>query len=371
MPYARPTLTSLQNTVASDIAANLNGADALLRFSNLGITARAQAGLANMHYGYLDWIAKQAVPFTCTDEFLEGWAAMKGVFRLPAQSANGAVTFTGNAGTPIPLGAGVVRSDGVAFATTAGAVVGAGGTVAVPVAANADPAGLTGAFGNTPVGAAMTLSQSIAGVQSNGVVSTEIKGGADIETNDGLRSRMLATYQQPPQGGGKNDYETWAGQAPGVSRAWCAPNGFGVGTVVIYVMLDVVRAASGGFPQGSDGVATAELRGIAATGDQLAVANYLATLQAAVGLVYVAAPTPHPVDLAIQGLPVNLQAAATAAVQGLLLTQGAPGGTLPFGSIWSAISTVAAGNYFAVTPATDVVCAPGQLPVAGNITFPG
>src|SRR5471030_2665097 len=58
MPFVRPTLTALQGTVASDIAANLNGADALLRFSNLGITGRAQAGLANMHYGYLDWIAK-------------------------------------------------------------------------------------------------------------------------------------------------------------------------------------------------------------------------------------------------------------------------------------------------------------------------
>jgi uncharacterized phage protein gp47/JayE len=370
MPYARPTLTALQNTVASDIAANLSGADALLRFSNLGITGRAQAGLANLHYGYLDWIAKQAVPFTCTDEFLEGWAALKGVFRQPAQSAAGAVTFSGNPGAPIAAGASVVRSDGVAFVTTAAAAIGAGGSALVSVAAVPDPAGLTGAFGNTPVGAAMTLSQSVAGVQSNGAVSTEIKGGADIEGNDSLRSRMLATYQQPPQVGGKNDYETWAKQAPGVSRAWCAPNGFGVGTVVVYVMFDGLRAASGGFPQGTNGVASSEPRGIAGTGDQLAVANYLATMQAAIGLVYVAAPIPRPVDLAIQGLPAGLQAAATAAVQGLLQTQGVPGGTLPFGSIWSAISNVAAGNYFTVTPTTDVACTTGQLPVPGNITFP-
>lgn len=369
MPFVRPTLTALQGTVASDIAANLNGADALLRFSNLGIAGRAQAGLANMHYGYLDWIAKQAVPFTCTDEFLEGWAAMKGVFRLPAKSAAGMATFSGAVNTPIPLGAGVARGDGTAFTTTAAAVVGVGGTVAVPVAAVADPAGLTGAFGNTPLGVVMTLAQSIAGVQSNGIVTAEIKGGSDLETNDSLRSRMLAAYQQPPQGGAKSDYETWAKQAPGVTRAWCTANGFGPGTVVVYAMFDVTQAANGGFPQGTDGVAGAEPRGIVATGDQLGVANYLFGLQAAIGLVYVVSPIRHPVNLTVTGLPSGLQAAAATAIQGVLQAQGAPGGTLPFGSIWSAIANVAAGNYFTVSPLTDIVCATGELPVLGNLVW--
>jgi uncharacterized phage protein gp47/JayE len=370
MPYTRPTLTALQSSVASDIAAQLSGADALLRFSNLGITGRAQAGLANLHYGYLDWIATQAVPFTSTDEFLEGWAALKGVFRLPARPASGSITFTGVAGTVIPSGAGVVRSDGSAYTTTEAATIGVGGTVTVTATANPDPTGLTGAFGNTVQGAVMTLSQSIAGVQSNGIASAEFKGGLDLESNDSLRSRMLTAYQQPPQGGGNSDYEAWAKQAPGVTRAWCVPNGFGPGTVVIYAMKDVVQAAFGGFPQGTNGVAAAEPRGIAATGDQLGVADYLFGLQATVGLVYVAAPIPHPVDLAVQGLPAGLQAAASAAVQGVLRAQGVPGGTLPFGNIWSAIANVAAGNYFTVTPATDIICSTGQLPVLGALTFP-
>jgi len=56
-------------------------------------------------------------------------------------------------------------------------------------------------------------------------------------------------------------------------------------------------------------------------------------------------------------------------VQGVLQAQGAPGGTLPFGSIWSAVANVASGNYFTISPATDVVCAIGQLPVSGVITY--
>jgi uncharacterized phage protein gp47/JayE len=75
MPFSRPTLTQLIQQTAADIASAVPGADALLRFSNLGIVAKMFSGLAYLHYGYQDWIAKEAVPFTATDEFLEGWAA--------------------------------------------------------------------------------------------------------------------------------------------------------------------------------------------------------------------------------------------------------------------------------------------------------
>ena len=91
MPFIRPTLTDLRNQVTQDIASGFPGADPLLRFSNLNITGVAQANMANLHYGYLDWIAKQAVPFTATDEYLEGWAALKDIYRQAATSASGTV----------------------------------------------------------------------------------------------------------------------------------------------------------------------------------------------------------------------------------------------------------------------------------------
>jgi uncharacterized phage protein gp47/JayE len=264
MPYARPTLADLRNGVEQDIASSLPGSDPLLRFSNLNVLAVAMAGLANLHYGYLDWISKQAVPFTSTDEFLEGWAGLIGIVRKPATSASGAVTFAGTNGTVIPSGASLVRGDGVLFTATSAATVG-GGSAVVPATANVDATGQSGAFGNTPVAAVLTLGQAIAGVQSSGAVSAAFTGGADLETNDALRSRMLAAYQAPPQGGDKADYVRWALAVPGVTRAWCAPNGFGAGTVVVYVMLDITESSHNGFPQGSNGVATAEPRAAAAT----------------------------------------------------------------------------------------------------------
>lgn len=368
MPYSRPSLTALQALVAGDISASVGG-DGLLRFSNLGITGRVQAGLANLHYGYLDWIAKQSVPFTCTDEFLEGWAALKKVYREPATSATGSITFSGAVGAVVPSGAPVVRGDGVAFSTTSSGTIGAGGTVTVTASANADPTGLTGAFGNTVAGTTMTLAQSIAGVQSGGVVSADFTGGQDIESDDSLRSRTLAAFQQAEAGGSPSDYVGWAMDVPGVTRAWCRGGAYGPGTIVVYVMMDVVRSAYNGLPQGANGVAAAETRDTAATGDQLAIANYIYGLQGAVGLVYVVAPVAHPVNLTLTGIPAALQTAVTAAVQGFLQTQGVGPATVPFGGLWSAITSVVGTNYFTALPSTDIVCATGEMPVLGTITY--
>ena len=370
MPYARPTLTDLRNQVAQDIASALPGSDALLRFSNLNITGVAQANLANLHYGYLDWIAKQSNPFTASDEYLEGWAALKGVYRKAASSASGSVTFAGTNGVVIPAGTVLVRGDGVTASTAADVVV-AGGAVTVLATMTADPAGATGAFGNGVVGVGMALSQAIGGIQANGVVSKAFTGGADIETDDALRSRMLLAYQSTPQGGARNDYVAWAEGVAGITRAWCVPNGFGAGTVVVYIMLDVSNAAFNGFPQGSNGVAAGEPRATAASGNQLAVANAILALQPVTALVYVVAPVATPINFSINGIPAAKRSAVQAAIADVFFRNAAAtGGSTPIAFIWSAIAAVAGvSDFVIVSPSTDIVNAVGTLPTVGIITY--
>lgn len=46
MPFSRPTLTQLRNQVAQQLNAELPGADALLRFSNLRVIGDIEAALA-------------------------------------------------------------------------------------------------------------------------------------------------------------------------------------------------------------------------------------------------------------------------------------------------------------------------------------
>jgi uncharacterized phage protein gp47/JayE len=373
MPFARPTLSDLKTQVSQDIATAIPGADALLAFSNLGVLGNVEAGLAYQQYGYLDWIAKQAVPYTATDEFLEAWAGLKGVIRLPATQASGVATFTGTPGIVLPAGTSVVRGDGFAYTTQADGTVGGSGTIAVSILAVADPAGLTGANGDCASGTVVTLASAIAGINAAGSVTTACTGGADIETDDSLRSRMLQVYQNPPQGGCQTDYITWALEVPGVTWAACVPQGFGIGTVVVYVMLDIAEAAYGGFPQGTDGVAALETRGTAATGDQLAVANWIYALQPVTALVTVVAPIANTVNFTIKELTSStptIQAAVIAAIKGVLVSERALGGTVYLSHIESAISAVAGLNAFVIqSPSDNIVSGAGSVATLGTVTF--
>lgn len=384
MPYARPTLSELRAQVAADIAAGLPGADGLLRFSGLNVLGTALAGLAQLQYGYTDWVAKQSNPFTATDEFLEAWAALKKVFRKAASQAGavtpGQVMFQGTNGTPLPVGTLLVRGDGVQYTTTtAGTVV--GNSVTVSAIANADPTGLTGAFGNCPVGTSITLGTAIAGISSSGSVVVAFTGGTDVELDDSLRSRMLQAYQNVPQGGAQADYVTWALQVAGVTRAWCNPSGFGAGTVVVYVMLDLSESANNGFPQGVNGVAALETRGSPiATGDQLVVANWIFPLRPATALVYVVAPIPQPINFTISGaanFSTATKSAVAAAISGVLVLNGSPlsavagqNGVINLSYIESAIAAVPGTAGFVISaPAGNLVGTTGQLPVLGTITW--
>ena len=375
MPFARPSLSQLRTQVLQDIASAVPGSDTLLRFSNLAILGAAQAGLAHEHYGYLDWIAQQSNPFTCTGEFLEAWAALKGVFRIPAGLASGTVTFTGTNGSVIPLGALIVRGDGVTYATTASGTI-AGGTVTVPATATPDPAGLRGAIANGSAGTVLSLGNSIAGVTLAGVAATAFTGGSDLETDDSLRSRMLQAYQAPSHGGSASDYVTWALQVPGVTRAWCVPHGYGAGTVLVFFMLDVSEAAFGGFPQGTNGVAAGETRDTVATGDQLALANYILPLQPVTALVYALAPTANTVNFTISGI-ASASAATKAAVRAAITSvftqygQIGPGATtVQLSLLETAIGAVPLTvGFVIVSPPGDVVSASGSLPLLGTTTF--
>lgn len=379
MPFPRPKLSDLRAAAAADISAALPGSDALLRYSNLGVLANVLAAQSHGHYGYLDWISREAVPFTATGEFLEAWAALKGVTRKPASAATGTVTFTGGNGTPIPSGTPINRGDGAQYVTTALATITLG-AASPPVVAV-----VAGAAGTLTVGAAMSLGVSLPGINAGGIVAATLTPGTDLEADADLRSRMLEVYQAPPQGGDADDYVTWALEAPGVTRAWTVPLELGAGTVSVYFMMDVAEAAFGGFPQGTNGVAAAETRDTPAAGDQLTVANLIYPLRPVTALVYAKAPGQNTVTFTIAGLtsaPAAVKAAIGAAIAGVFLTFGAPGATVDVSYIESAIAAIAgtagyvitaiACTHGSVTPgaAGNILSNAGFIPVVGTITYP-
>jgi uncharacterized phage protein gp47/JayE len=371
MPYARLTLAQIRANVATDIAAALPGADSLLRFSNLGIMGDVQAGLCNLQYGYLDWISKQAVPYTATDEYLVAWGALKGIYPKDATAASGQAKFVATVSTPplfISSGTQIVRGDGETYTVQQTATADANGNITVTALDNA-----TGSQGNALAGTLFSLSMPINGIQGNGTATTAFTGGADVEDLDDYRDRVLGGYQQPPAGGDQSDYVNWALAVPGVTRAWCTPNGYGTGTVVVYVMLDQVNAANGGFPQGNNGVAAKEPRGTAATGDQLTVANAIYPVQPVTALVYAVAPVQQTINFTITGLTTastTTRNAISAAIKDVFFRTGAPGGVIYLSDIDSAIAAVPGTAGFVVTvPAANIQLTTGALPVLGTVTY--
>ncbi|MDR3408478.1 MAG: baseplate J/gp47 family protein [Methylovirgula sp.] len=382
MPFPRPTIADLRQQASQNIAAGLSGVDTLLRYANLRITGDVQAALADGVYGYQDYIAKQSVPFTAFDEYLAAWAALRRVYIKDAAAATGTVTFPWTAGA-IAAGVQITRSDGASYTTTAAGTV-AGGNISVPVLADTP-----GAAGNTAIGTMMFLSIGISGITPQGAVITAIAGGADIETQDDFKSRMLQAYQAQLQGGAVADYITWALEVPGVTRAWCIPRGYGPGTVQVYFMMDVVEAAHGGFPQGSNGLAAGDARDVTATGDQLVLANYIADLQPVCPRVYACTPIPNTVALTIAGISgvsaavkAQIASAFSAALQANSSVGGSPGGgTTDIDTIEAAIAAVSGAAGFVITavtasagtvtpgPAGNIVSNMGALAVPGTITY--
>ncbi len=383
MPFLRPTLTQLRNQAMQDINASNIGADGFLRFAVVRVLAWVQAAFAYLHYGYLDWIAQQSVPWTATDEAAAGWGALIGVYQEDATPATGQITFTGTPGTTIPNLYTITRSDGAVFTTTAAATVAAGATtVTVPVVAS-----VAGSAGNSDTGTSFALASPIAGViSSSGVAAAPgVLGGTDQELFSNFQSRYLAQYAAQPQGGNRGDYVTWALDVPGVTRAWVAPNAAGAGTVNVYTMFDATEAAHGGFPQGSTGVATNDPRASAATGDLLTVANAIFAEQPVSALVYSCAPINEPVAFTIANLGANntaaMQASIEAALSAMFLALANVGGTVnpATGAAWPAIDPSAWYEALAsipgllqftvTTPSAPITPGAGQLLTLGVCTF--
>lgn len=354
MPFTRPTLAELIDRVFTDLASRLPGVNTtLLRRSLAGALARAEAGAVHSLYGYLDYIARQALPDTAEDEFLLRWAAIwlpKG--RKPATFASGlnAVQVTGTPGKGMPAGTVFQRSDGVLFTTTQEILL--GGTAAtVSVKANA-----AGAAGNTVAGVALGLLQPVEGFSSSAVVvAPGIIGGVDQETPQALQARLIRRIQQQPQGGSASDYEAWALETPGITRAKVYPLQLGLGTVTVLVWND---DASTGFIPDPAVVAAAK-------------AN-IEEKRPVTAMVYVVAPTSYAVNMTVALTPNNLatQSAATAELEDLFLREAEPGGTIYLSKLREAVS-ISTGvlNSRIDVPTTDVVAPVGALPRLGVITW--
>lgn len=344
--FARPSLADLKARIKADLLARLRQEE-VLRRSDLEVQATVQAAAVNSLYAFVDWVARQILPDTADAEQLDRHGSIWGVQRKAASKATGTVIFTTSVGAVIPAGAELTHAAGQSYVTTASATATGATTVVAVAAVDA------GAAGNLAVGEALALVSPITGVQSTATTG-EIASGADVESDDAYRARILARIQQPPHGGADFDYLTWALEVDGVTRAWVLPLHFGIGTVGVTFVMD----------------GRADI--IPLVADVAEVQAYIDSLRPVTADAQVFAPSPVPLDLTISISPdtADVRAAIEAEVVDFLRREAEPGGTIRLSRLREAIS-LAAGEFShdLTSPTADLTHATGDLAVPGTITW--
>lgn len=349
MPFARPTLAELISRSAADIEAALPGTDARLRRSNLGAISRVHAAGVHGLYGYLAYIARQILVDTADGEHLVRHAAQHGITRKAAVYARGQATVLGVNGTVIPSGTGLQRADGAGFITTATETIG-GGAAVLSVRAS-----VAGYAGNSAPGTTLSFVEPVGGANSTATVSAAgLVGGLDVESDDGLRTRVIARMQAPPMGGAAADYVQWALEVPGVTRAWVYPLESGPGTVRVRFVRDDDASI------------------IPDAGEVSAVQTYINARRPVTATVTVSAPTALATNPQISVDPDTpaVRAAVQAELVDFYRREAAPGARLYLSRLREAVSSAAGETDNAVvSPAADITPAAGQIPVLGAITW--
>lgn len=351
MAFDVPTFEAQRAALLRDVRNWLPSADTGPD-SDWFVRASALAGALQGLSQHQAWIERQIFPDVCDSDSLERHASQRGLTRKAPAAATGVASVTVAADIDIAAGTELRSDAGLVYQVTTTTACTAGAATAVPI-----QAAVAGAASNMTAGAGLTPSVSIAGLQS--IVSGDITGGADIESDDGLRGRLLDVIRRPPAGGAAYDYVRWALEVPGVVAATVHPLRRGAGTV------DVSILAAGGLPSSA---LVAQVQA------------YIDVLRPVTASCLAVAPSAVPVAVTLSALSVTGTTAEVvapqiaAALQAYFGTFG-PGGTVLRNRIVSAIADVPGVLDFTLAApagnvATTVDAAVVQLPTLGAVTLP-
>lgn len=370
MGFVRPTLKELITRVEGDFKAAL-ALPTILRRSLIGAASKAIAGMSHMQLGYIADIEKQSMPDTATTN-LERWGSIFGIEPKSATFAEFTMSVPGIAGAIIPANRTYRRSDGQEYVTQSEVTFVGSSALVTVVAVTA------GALANPQVGDKIGLLSPIANVDSNGTVETILTEAEDAEvpaepTDSDLapyRARVISRIQNPPAGGTAYDYEAWALEVAGITRAWVKPQGLGPGTVLVYVVSDDETPITPSAPKIAE------------------VATYIETVRPVTATVTVVAPVLVPLNMLISIKPntAAVRAAITTELQDLISrdaevagTYAGPGllndGKILVSRINEAISIAAGESDHLLnsingdTTPEDIVPTTGQLVTLGTLTW--
>jgi uncharacterized phage protein gp47/JayE len=346
MSFDIPTLPGLVQRASNDLAQR---ADSVLRRSDSRVLARVHSGAAYGLYGLIGHVARQILPDTCDEDMLGRWASLKSVGRTPEKHAVGAVLVKGSLAVIVEAGTRWQAAGGLQYRVT----------VDTPLTEMETPvpvqAVLPGQGGNLGAGTVLSAVSPVLGMVDQAVVGgSGIGDGTDIEPLESWRIRVCRAFEIIPHGGAVDDYETWAREVPGVTRAWCVRTYLGPGTVGLFFVRD----------NDSDIVPSpAEID---------TVQSHIEAQRPVTADLYVLAPQVLAVDYEIRLSPDTdaLRGRVEQALRQLHASEGDLGVPLLLSHMREAISTTPGErDHLLIAPADDVVPGVNELPVFGSITW--
>lgn len=364
MTYPRPTLADLARRAESELLISTES-DALRR--NLFTpVARATSGAVHGLYGHQAWIAAQIHAQTCDDDVLEDVFAPIWLSdgRKEATAAAGLIRITGAAGAEIEQGTVWARADQLEYTNPVGDVLPESGMLDIAVICTAP-----GQSGSTDATTELTLVNPVAGVDANAVVlAPGLTGGADVESIDDLRERVLQVRRNGGQVGKSADWENWALEVPGVTRAWAAPRLIGPGTITVFFVRDDDADI---FPD---------------VQETAAVLSHLEATGTPFGEIFAVGPKRKLIDVSLRVSPdtPEVRAAVTDALRNAIAKEAHPvqrdtnghtvmplAGVLIYRSHLTEAISGATGetDHLLSIPAGNVQCAIGDLAELGTVTW--
>ena len=231
--YESPTIDELTDDYLTSIAAEdptIRRGPGSLPF----VEAGAVAVIAGGQHAHMDVLERSVTPLDADEPGLIRWSAALTLPRKGGTQAGAlqALQFTSsNPGTPLPLSTALVSDQGLAYETTAAALVAGDGTMLVDVVATD-----AGQSGNLGTGERLSLTVPIIGIANAGTLIRDLVGGADEETLGAWQARLVAVWDNKRQGGNRTDYEQLALTLDWVQRAFVYPMKPTISSVGIVVL---------------------------------------------------------------------------------------------------------------------------------------
>jgi tetrahydromethanopterin S-methyltransferase subunit B len=234
MSLSTPTTQAISDNIVSQLESALSQSTPLLPRAFNRVLAKVLGAVFVILWKYAGWIQLQMfVQHASIQETvingrvirpLVEWGRTVGVgdpYAATRAEHTVEVTVLSQTGT-LPANTQLLYAPtGVLYLTTAAVELNAS-TVTVTVRASSDQQGGGGAgsIGNLEDGAILQFANAPANVATNAVVSGQTVAGADAESAEAYRARVLRRFQRKPQGGAYADYQLWGSASAGVANIY-------------------------------------------------------------------------------------------------------------------------------------------------------